>query len=159
MGGQTEATRQSDYITPPMVGTDGKLAGAVFATSTTVATLDLSTVPVHPTGFPVSEHQTLQNIAAGLYIQVTAESADLYVLFGPTVGSVSGANAPVATTNGTNVVGLGYYIPAGTKEHFKLPAGPSSPGAAGQNSPARFIGVVTRSGAGQCRITPTSPSP
>ena len=48
MAGQTEATRQGDWITPPMVGTDGKTIGAAIAVTSTASYIDLTTVPAVP---------------------------------------------------------------------------------------------------------------
>lgn len=175
MSGQEEATRQSDYILPPTVGAGapGPAVGisnvAAIATSTTVAFLDLTTLP----GFPpppaaagASKQAQDNPNPIGHYIDVTAEGADAYILFGPTKASVTGANAPVATAassidaNGvlTPAVGIGMLIPSGTTKPYKIPSGPVGTGSGpfGQGSPCRFIAVVTKTGTGVLRVVQSS---
>jgi hypothetical protein len=176
MSGQEEATRQSDWILPPTVagGAPGLAAGvsnvAAIATSTTVAVLDLTTLP----GFPPppaatgqSKQATENPNAIGHYIDLTAETADAYFIFGPTLASVTGANAPVAATtstvNGSGVltpaVAIAGYLPAGQRLPVKIPVGVigNGSGPLGQGSPCRFLGVVTKSGTGVLRVHQSSP--
>lgn len=173
--GQEEATRQSDWILPPTTsgGAPGPAAGisngAAIAMSTTVAILDLTTLP----GFPPpvaavgASKQTTENPnAIGHYIDVVAEGADAYVVFGPTKASVTGANAPVATAttavdaNGvlTPAVGIPTYVPVGTTKPFKIPTGPigTASGVFGSGSPCRFLAVVTKTGTGILRVHQSS---
>lgn len=175
MGPGEEATRQSDWILPPTVSGGppgppvGTSNGAAIATSTTVAILDLTTLP----GFPppvaaqgASKQATENPNPIGHYIDVTAEGADAYVVTGPTKASVTGANAPVATAttavdaNGVVTPGLGIpaYIPIGQTKPYKIPVGPlgTASGPMGQNSPCRFLAVVTKSGTGILRVNQSS---
>lgn len=175
MSGQEEATRQSDWILPPTVfgGAPGLAVGisntAAIATSTTVAVLDLTTLP----GFPsppaaqgASKQATENPNAIGHYVDLTAETADAYFFCGPTLASVSGANAPVAATtstiNGSGVltpaVGIPAYLPAGQTKPFKIPVGliGTAGGPFGTNSPCRFLAVVTKTGTGVLRVTQSS---
>lgn len=153
---QTEATRQSDYILPMLAGTDGKCAGAVIATSTGVASLDLTTVPMLPAGFANSYTAPNPN-PCGHYITVQAEGADAYILFGPTQASVTGSNAPAQSTTGTKVVALAAYIPAAQERHYKIPLGDNAGAGYGNDSPCRWLGVVTKTGSGVLRVFPSSP--
>lgn len=153
---QTEATRQSDWILPPMASSTGKVANAaVLATSTAVASQDLTLL-----GFPDS-YNTIGTAgnpqACGKYVTVQAEGADAYVLFGKTQASVTGSNAPLQSATGVNVVQLAVYIPAGTDKHFKIPLGDNAGGGYGNDSPARWLAVVTKTGTGVLRVWMSSP--
>lgn len=185
MAGQTEATRQSDWISPPMVGTDGKFAGAALAVTSTASYVDLTTVPAVPaqwggvasgtTGW-LPPGTTYQPNALGGYIDLYADGGDVYILTGPSAASVSAANVPnPATTNTvttgtlTTAVGACICIPAGTRLTFKPFWGPfmapgaggnSAPagGSQGQNSPNRFLAFVTKAGVtATLRIYASSP--
>ena len=142
-----QSTWTSSWGLPMLAGTDGKVAAAVLAASQTAANIDLTTVPALPAGFPSASTATDPN-PLGHYLTLANDGANaVYVVFGPTQASVSGANAPVAATTGTNVVGLAMSIPANTVARFKLPAGDmSSSKGVGGASPARWMAYVCAAG-------------
>lgn len=181
--GQTEATRQSDNIKPPLTDNAGKPAYAVLATSSTAGVLDLRTLPALPVNSPVVQTSNQfeppgsvleQRGAAGHYITIFAGDSDLYVNFGQNLADVTTTNAPLATAvctvnaSGvlTTAIQAAWRIPAGTTQHFRLPRGPnrgagSGTGFASANAdvaePARFMGFVNATGAtGKMYVAVTS---
>jgi hypothetical protein len=69
--------------------------------------------------------QNLKFGVAGNCLTIFPDGADLYVMFGPTQASVTGANAPVIATVGTKTAG-GYTRAAGVCWHLPNLAGSSS---------------------------------
>lgn len=129
-----------------LAGTDGKVAAAVLAATATAANIDLTTIPAMPAGFYSSNGKALNPNPLGHYVTLENDGANpVFVVFGPTQASVSGANAPVAATTGTNVVGLCRQIPSGTAIRVKLPVGDmanSGGGGIGADSPCRWLAYV-----------------
>lgn len=173
MAGQTEATRQGDWITPPMVGSDGKAIAAAIAVTSTASYIDLTTLPAVPASWGgvaagtagwLPPGTAYQPNALGGYLDLYADGGDIYIITGPTAASVTASNVPApATTNTvttgvlTTAVGVCICIPAGTRLQMKPFWGPyMAPGAGGNsapaggtqaaNSPNRFLAYVTKSG-------------
>ena len=160
MSGQCESTRQSDCILPMMVDASGNPNGISVACSTSVVGVDLTTVPGFPGTYDAA-HTVADNNPIGHYVDIEADGGDVYVLFGPSLASVTGANAPApAFTNTiasgvvTMAKGACVHVPSGTTKSFKLPrgavGGPNAP--QGQGSPCRFVGLITASGTAKARI-------
>ena len=130
-----------------MAGSDGKVAAAVLAATSAAANIDLTTVPARGAGFtdpgnknPLGHYVTVQNDGTN----------DVYLVFGPTQASVSGANAPAAATTGTNAVGLCMRVASGSEKRFKLPVGDTASSAGvGGDSPGRWMAYV-------CKATQTA---
>lgn len=161
MSGQFEATRQSDYIAPVCArGIDGKSSGCAFAASTTAVTVDMTTVPGLPLEWGNTQAADNPN-PLGHYVDLTAEGGDIYVIFGPTFGSVEGGNVPnpatvntVSSRGVTQAVGVAMYIPSGATRAVKLPVGGQGPqtGPKGSNSPCRYLAFVTKTGTATLRV-------
>lgn len=162
--GSTEQERQSDWILPASVDASGNPNCIAVATSTSVVVVDLASISPVPLLYDkglVSENTN----PLGHYLNLQAQSADAFCLFGPSFASVSGANAPAAATtntvNGsTGVVTMAktvsIWIPQGQTLPVKLPVGsPSIPW--GTNSPYRFVALVTSTSTGIVRIWQSSP--
>lgn len=157
----TEATRQADWIFPPLAQSDGKSMVVAAAVTTTASYLDLNAMAGFPSNMPSpgfdSPAEAINVI--GHYITLTADQGDVHILFGPSVASVTGANVPLATTTNTIAagvptlaVGVTSLVPSGTSRHFKIPMGPQGPGQRGANSIARYLAYVTRSGTATLRV-------
>jgi hypothetical protein len=157
---QTEATTQSDYILPPMAsgtgGAAGKVAMYVAATSNSAINVDLTTIPGFPDTFTGSQ-KALDPNPLGHYITIQAEGVDAYFVFGPTQASVSSSNAPLQSATGANVVQLCGYLPAGQERSYKLPRGDQAGAGIGNDSPCRWLAVVTKTGSGVIRVWQSSP--
>lgn len=88
---QTEATRQSDWILPPIIDTTGLYNGTPngiqLASSTSAVIVDLFSLP------PLSYLDRSANAAIpsplGHYICIQARGSDLYVLFGSSFASMT----------------------------------------------------------------------
>jgi hypothetical protein len=170
--GQTDATRQSDWILPMMVDANGNPNGVAIAVTAAVTGVDLTTVPGLPASFAGTPGATQDPNPLGHYLRVTAQGGDVFLVFGPNYASVTGANAPApATTNavsGTGVVttgtkGICEQIPAGTYKDFKLPIGSlvhasasDAGGPLGSSSPCRFVGLICSSGTATARLYQSS---
>ena len=180
--GAAEQTRQSDWVLPMMAAgstvngaTIGMPAGAVLAATTVVAAIDLTTLPGLPVDWPANDGGTSLP-PLGHYLSLEAEGGDVYVLFGPTYASVTGANAPNAATNSavsgagalTQTKGMCVHVPQNGEKAYKLPLGPQyaaggpKAGAGnastipGANSPARFLAYVTKTGTANLRVWQSS---
>lgn len=168
--GQTEATRQSDWISPPYTDSSGKFQGAAIAVTSTAAYIDLTTVPGIPSNWPNVSGTTFQppgNVfhpsVIGGYIRMLAKGSNVWVNFGQASGHVTGANAPLSTAVTTVAAGVlttaiqvSWPLLDGVKEDFKIQLG-NAQGAgggdastagtlAGGRSPGRFMGYVTATG-------------
>ncbi|HMF11747.1 MAG TPA: hypothetical protein VKE94_05555, partial [Gemmataceae bacterium] len=121
---QSEAIEQFHFPSPMMAANaspnQGKVAGAALAVTTVAATVDLMSLPALPADWPSTSANIAPNVL-GHFIDLICEGGDIYVVFGPTLASVSGANAPApATTNTvssnliTSSVGICMYLPAGS---------------------------------------------
>lgn len=167
--GQTEATRQSDWISPPYTDSTGKFQGAAIAVTSTAAFIDLTTVPAIPANWPNVPGTTFQppgatfqvNILAG-YFRLLATGGDVYVNFGQASAHVSGANAPLATATTTVTAGVlataiqvAWRIVADHEIDYKIHPGNNegvgggdvtAAGVLGGRSPGRFMGYVTATG-------------
>jgi hypothetical protein len=138
MSGQTEATRQADFIYPP-------LAGYCYAvvTSSTAASVDLATIgpQVATNPSPIGGVTQQPGGLVGHYAHFFVDgSASVYAVFGSTSASVTGANVPVTSSTGTNLAGVCFPIPAGVIAPFKI-------------TPAtRYMGFISTSAAPTLRI-------
>ena len=137
---------KADHIRPPRAS-----QGAVLATSTTRANVDLRTVG-QQTKSSLAPGQDRVGLT-GKYVRIWAVDADCYVAFGPSAASV---NAIVAVTAGTNQTTFCAPIYAGTYEDFEL-AQDETDAAGTATGPETFLGYVTRSGAGFIVVAQSSP--
>lgn len=136
----TEATGQSDFIAPPRAGEI-----AVIAVSAVAGSQDLAAVG--PQGSNQNDQDRRPTVAAGTvgpglvghYATFFADGADVYVCFGSASAAVTGANVPVAATNGINAAGCAIKIVSGQSLPWKI------------RVQDRYIGFVA-SGAGQLRV-------
>lgn len=162
MSADSNQQRKYFWFAPMVNDTGGNSTAAAIATSTTVAPLDLFSLPLLPAAASQDQKSLRQNVL-GCFVTLQAEGADAYVIFGPTLASVTGSNAPLATQvstiSGAGVVTLGkqlaLYIPAGQERRYILREG-SNQAAQGQmqgsQSLERFLGVVTKSATGILRV-------
>ena len=151
------AQRQSFLITPPRAF--GQLTGevCVLATSTTAGVIDMRTVGVALANLSNSNGVAAAEGRIGLtgnFCLIFAETADLGLIVGPTLASVTTTNAPNLATAGsvngsgvyTNVAGTCARVPAGTFVEF-----------CPQSTQDLFLGFVA-SAAGKIRIYQNSAS-
>lgn len=159
----SEAQREYFFVSPIMADSTGKVAGAALAASTTAAAVDLASMQGLPATWPTTSANANPN-PLGHFLDVTAQAGDVYVVFGPTLASVTGANAPVPATVNTltsnvpnYIAGICDYVPSGSTKRFKLwQGGGAVSGAIGANSPCRFMAYVTASGTATLRIHQSS---
>jgi len=165
--GQSEATRQSDWLLPAVVDGTGNPNCIAVAVSTGAAALDLTSLPV-PAGVYDSHVAAATPNPIGRYVNFQAQGGDVFLIFGPTFASVTGgSNAPAAgtvnTVNGTTgVVTMAkkvcIWVPQGQTLGCKLPVGnESTPNQYGTASPCRFVAYVTSTGSATLRIWQSSP--
>lgn len=164
---QSEAIEQFHFVSPMMAAdaspNQGKVAGAALAATTGNVIVDLTTLPAVPADWPASSKNIAPNVL-GHFLDMTAEGGDVYFIFGPTLASVSGGNAPApATVNTvtsnaiTSSVGVCMYLPAGQTRSFKLWAGAQTDGTTpGTKSPCRFLAFLTKAGTATLRINMSS---
>lgn len=138
MSGQTEATRQADFIYPPLAG-----FCAAYTTSATAAFVDLATIGPQVGTNPSVVGQNVQQ-PGGLvghyghfYVDGTAA---VYTIFGSTPASVTGANVPVTSSTGTNIAGVCFPIPAGVVAPLKI------------TPETRYLGYISTAAAPTLRI-------
>lgn len=133
--GQSEATRQSDFIIAPVSGQI-----SVFTTGA-AASQDLRLC-----GLQASANDSQPNPVGliGKFASFQADGVDVYVKFGPTAASVTTGNAPVPSAVGVNAAGGCFKIPDGAVLAAKLRPGVDL-----------FIGYMSGS-AGQLRIVQSS---
>lgn len=146
--GQTETTRQSDEILPPIAGST-----LALSVTTSVLVVDLTTWP-QSAALPASTVKGSEHTnPLGQYIELVADTYPAYVLFAPTYAKAAAISASatttVASTTGVmTVTGTeAYLLAAGIPYHFRLPPGPTSSssgtgGAWGANSSARYMGLI-----------------
>lgn len=168
--GQTEATRQSDWISPPYTDSSGKFQGAAIAVTSTAAFIDLTTVPGIPSNWPIIPGTGFEppgNVfwpsILGGYIRLLARGSNVWVNFGQASAHVIGANAPLSTavttvTAGalTTAIQVAWPLLDGVKEDFKIHLGNATGVGGGEaattgtnaggRSPGRFMGYVTATG-------------
>lgn len=162
MSADSNQQRKYFWFAPMVNDSGGNSTAAAIATSTTVAVLDLFSLPLLPAAASQDQKSLRQNVL-GCFITLQAETVDAYVVFGPTAASVSGANAPVATT--TSIIsaagvltlgkGLALYIPATQERRYILREGSNQAAqgqAQGSQSLERFLGVVTKASTGILRV-------
>lgn len=130
-------TLASDLIQPPRAG-----QCANVAVSTVAIAVDLRLVGNQT---PNLASATSKVGAQQRYVTIFADGADLGVIFGATLASISGGNVPALATLGTNVPGVCGRIPNGQERSYYVAAGTDV-----------FVGIVG-SAAGFARITPSSP--
>lgn len=148
--GQTETTRQSDEILPPI---EGSICN--FAVTSTPLLVDLTTFP-QSAALPSSTVKGSEHLnPLGQYLTFIAD-ADVFVMF----TSASGDVAAMTTTDTVTVTAgvitpnnkCTFRLPAGQAMHFRLPPGPTVDPTTGRtvkwgaDSFARFLGVMTASG-------------
>lgn len=164
--GQTEATRQSDWLLPAVVDASGNPNCIAFSVSTSVVAVDLTTIPL-PTGVYDTHIAAATPNPLGRYINFQAQSGDVYLLFGPSFASVTGSNAPAAATvnavsGTTGAVTMAkqvcIWVPQGQTLGVKLPTGTvGAPNAYGKVSQYRFVAAVTATSTATLRVWQSSP--
>jgi hypothetical protein len=112
------SAKQNLFVSPPRVAGIGQIL--TVATSATAGVVSLA-VLFNPVYNITSAQANVTAGVTGNYITIFADTADVGVLFGTTVGSVTGANVPVLATVGT-VSGVGVYTPA-VGSCYRIPAG------------------------------------
>jgi hypothetical protein len=151
------ASRQFDYITPPRAHPSAASAVTigeivVLAVSVTPIVINLGNLLL-PAYNISSAQASNQAGACGNYWTLYSDGADLGVITSTIIGDVTGANAPVFTTNATvnasgivaSVVGQCWRIPAGRTTDYLFQPGQDL-----------FMGIVA-SGNGQVRLYQSSP--
>ena len=164
--GQTEATRQSDWLLPACVDASGNPNCVAVSVTTSAAALDLTTRPVPP-GFYDAHIAAVEPNPLGHYVNFQAQGGDVYLIFGPTFASVTAGNVPVPGTtntvsNSTGAVtmakGVCIWVPQGQTLGAKLPVGnEATPNQYGKASPFRFVAYVTATGTATLRVWQSSP--
>jgi hypothetical protein len=156
MGGQTEPTRQSDEILPPILP-------ICLALTTVVVVVDLTTIAQTPmlpaSSLKGSEHTN----PLGQYLTMVAD-ANCNVVFGATAAALASVTTAAVNTVVGNAIQANanttITIAAGARFDFRLPPGPTfpttGPGAGtavwGSSSPARFMAALTPSGTATLRM-------
>ena len=148
---QSEPTRQSDEIIPPIQGSILALAAGTAIVVVDVTTW-LQSLALPATTVKGSEHTN----AIGTYISLVADGVpNVYVGFAPTYAKAAALTvASTTTVNGTTgvltILGTEMYmLTAGANYNFRPPPGPSSTasgqsgGPWGANSAARFMAFCT----------------
>lgn len=153
-----------------MAGGTGTAPGVVaIAATSSAGALDLTQVP----GSKLNAAKQLGNDAynpnpTGHFLFMEADGTDIYVVFGPSLASISAGNAPLSTAvstvdgsgNLTLVAQGALKLVNGTFYRFLLPPniGTRDNADVGAFSPARFLGFVTASGtSGTLRVYQGSP--
>lgn len=109
MADQSEETRQSDWILPPIIDTTGLYQATPnalqLAVSTTVVIADLLSIPA-PSYFDPSD-AAKDPSPLGHYICMQARNGDVFVLFGSSFASMTATQvaAAVMTNNGHDYAG------------------------------------------------------
>ena len=152
------ANRQFEYVSPPRAyraapGTAGQVV--VFAISIAPAVLSLSALTFGQVYTATSATASQINGVVGNYLTVLSDAADSGIVLGPTLASVTGANAPVLATVGTVDVNGIYAGAAGTCH--RIFAGALGLRFLPQPGQDLFMGIVG-SGAGTVRIYQSSPA-
>lgn len=164
--GQTEATRQSDFLIPANVDANGNPNCVSVAVTTSAGALDITTIPL-PTGVYDPHIAAVTPNPLGRYINFQAQGGDVYLIFGPTFASVTSGNKPVPGTNNTvngstgavtMAKGVCIWVPQGQTLGCKLPQGNTSvPNQYGVLSYFRFVAYVTATGSAVLRVWQSSP--
>jgi hypothetical protein len=115
--GESRATVQYHFQTPPRAGQCANLSVTNAAANTDLRTLGVQTPDISQSNVgPIVG-------APGHFATFEADGSDIYVIFGPTAASVSGGNAPVIATTGVNVAGVCFKVTVGNPLRVKLEAG------------------------------------
>jgi hypothetical protein len=152
--GQTEPTRQSDEILPPIVGSI-----VCVAVTAAVQVVDLTTMP-QTAALPVTTVKGSENLnPLGQYLTMEPDGA-CSIAFASTAAALAGL--VLATTNTISAAGVitpsnatVVALTAGQRVDFRMPPGQSqessssfgtgAPTVHGGASPARFLGVLAAS--------------
>lgn len=164
MGGQTETTRQSDEILPPIVG-------SIVTLPLTVAVLVVDlTSWAQTAALPIATvHGSSATNPLGQYITLLTQSSGVCIAFAATAAALAGLSA-TATSTVLQAGGTAFQIPGGFTTNgsvplspgipfqFRMPSGPRQPVNAqgqttsdvqspwGANSFARFLGAIMSAG-------------
>jgi hypothetical protein len=165
---QTEPTRQSDEIIPPLYGTAG--ASLVCLPVTTgVLIVDMTSLAQTPalpqTTAKAQEHTN----PIGQYMTLIADGGPVYVAFAATTTLLASLSTTATSTvtqsgaaafqipNGGTTNGV-FLLAAGIPYHWRIPPGPAQAVGSnsispwGANSPGRFLGCLTAAGTATLRI-------
>lgn len=129
-----EATRQADFVLPP-------LAGQISAINVTTASVSQDLSLCGNQTRDASQKQSADIGLVGLYVTFQADAGDVYYNFSAAAGTVDD------TARGVNAANAGMKIPSGSAIDVKVTAA------------TKFINFKTASGAAVLRFAPTSPRP
>lgn len=100
-----EQTWQSDWVLPPNVGSNGISNVASVSVSSTPTIIDLTTLPP-PSNFYDTYRVTRDGAnPLGHYVNIQAQTADVYFVFGPSVASLTTGQVSAVTIS---AAGSGY---------------------------------------------------
>ena len=133
MSALPEASRQADNILAPTAGEISNITVSAVAGS-----VDLTTIG--PQTEPDGNTKRRDPGMSGHYMSIYADGVDVYVLFGKDSASVTGSNAPVIATTGSNAAGCCIKIPNGQERQLRPSVGIH-----------RFMGYIA-SGNGTMRV-------
>jgi hypothetical protein len=162
--GQTEPTRQSDEILPPILGSIGALtigSGALvivdFTTYPQTAALPQTTVKGSDQQNPLGQYLTFIADGGQIYCAFASTAAALASCTVATVWTVSAAGVITPSNNSM------FPLPSGIPMPFRMPPGPSSNSTGmgatvqrGTLSNARFGAFITSSGSATLRVEVSS---
>jgi hypothetical protein len=135
--GESRATVQSNFITPPRAA-----QCAALAVTTTAANQDLRLIGLQTPDITTSNPGPVVGLP-GHFARFFADGGDVYLLFSP--AALAGGNVPASATTGVNAAGVCAKIASGTFEDFKLEMGVDN-----------FVNYVTASGTATLRIFQSS---
>lgn len=137
MSGESQQTRQLNFVGPPRAGLI-----STFAVTTTAGVIDLSKLDNQTKN--LGQPKTMTVGANGTYVSFFADGGDVYINVGETNASVSGANAPLPTaTAGINIAQGCWKIPSGTTFRIICVSG---------DHPDQFVGYVTATSTATLRV-------
>lgn len=148
---ESRQTSQVNHIDPPLAGN----CFAVALVASTASSIDLGTIDNQTQ----NQFGTIDNLKTGAqdaYVTIVVDGVvPIYVIFGATAAAVTGGNAPVIATTGTNVAGI--CIPL----YPTAATGPGNAGAGGYRFRIRkgfnsVMGFIS-SGTPTLRIFKSSP--
>jgi hypothetical protein len=138
--GESEQTRQADFVVCPRASLIASLAVSNVAASQDLSLIDSQAKDP-------SDADKLGLGLIGCYVTFLADGGDVYIITGPSQASVTAGNVPVVATNGVNAVGVCWKLPANIPTPYKVTA------------QDRWLGYISASGTPQLRIQRSSPYP
>lgn len=108
MSEQTEASQQSDWILPPVVGANGISNVVAVSAGTVPVIVDLTTIPSVPGYYDTFRQPRDGANPLGHYVNIQAQLSDVYFQFGPSVASMTSGQVSAVTISPG---GSGYTSP------------------------------------------------